>query len=82
MHPIDEILEERCPNLMKNEIFWFLIRPIVFKIFKYHEAKKIVREISKKSGFECFSYLTNFLHSDHIVRNIENVPKSYFYLLL
>lgn len=76
MHPIDEILEERCPNLMKNKIFWFLIRPIVFKIFKYHEAKKIVREISKKSGFECFLYLTNFLQSDHIVRNIENVPKS------
>ena len=76
MHPIDEILEERCPNLMKNEIFWFLIRPIVFKIFKYHEAKKIVREISKKSGFECFSYLTNFLQSNHNIQNIENVPKN------
>ena len=76
MHPIDEILEERCPNLMKNKIFWFLIRPIVFKIFKYHEAKKIVRDISKKSGFECFSYLTNFLQSNHNVQNIENVPKN------
>tara|TARA_B100001057_G_scaffold268705_1_gene268838 strand:+ start:426 stop:1259 length:834 start_codon:yes stop_codon:yes gene_type:complete len=76
MHPIDEIMEERCPNLIKNKIFWFLIRPLVFKIFKYNDAKKIVSDISKKSGFECFSYLTNFLHSDHIVQSIENVPKS------
>ena len=76
MHPIDEILEERCSNLMKNKIFWSFIRPIVFKIFKYHEAKKIVRDISKKSGFECFSYLTNFLQSNHNVQNIENVPKN------
>tara|TARA_Y100000768_G_scaffold271398_1_gene207511 strand:- start:2926 stop:3777 length:852 start_codon:yes stop_codon:yes gene_type:complete len=76
MHPIDEILEERCPNLMKNKILWSLIRPFVFKIFKYHEAKKIVRDISKKSGFECFSYLTNFLQSNHNIQNIENVPKN------
>ena len=76
MHPIDEILEERCPNLMKNKILWSLIRPFVFKIFKYHEAKKIVKDISKKSGFECFSYLTNFLQSNHNIQNIENVPKN------
>ena len=76
MHPIDEILEERCPNLMKNKILWSLIRPFVFKIFKYHEAKKIVKDISKKSGFECFSYLTNFLQSNHNIKNIENVPKN------
>ena len=76
MHPIDEILEERCPNLMKNKILWSLIRPFVFKIFKYHEAKKIVGDISKKSGFECFSYLTNFLQSNHNIQNIENVPKN------
>jgi len=76
MHPIDEILEERCPNLMKNKILWSLIRPFVFKIFKYHEAKKIVKDISKKSGFDCFSYLTNFLQSNHNIQNIENVPKN------
>ena len=76
MHPIDEIMEERCPNLMKNKIIWSLIRPTVFKIFKYYDAKKIVNNISKKSGFECFSYLTNFLQSNHNVHNIENVPKS------
>jgi len=76
MHPIDEIMEERCPNLMKNRIIWSLIRPTVFKIFKYYDAKKIVNNISKKSGFECFSYLTNFLQSNHNVHNIENVPKS------
>ena len=76
MHPIDEIMEERCPNLMKNKIIWFLIRPLVFKIFKYNDAKKIVSDISKKSGFECFSYLTHFLQSDHNVQNIENVPKN------
>ena len=45
MHPIDEIMEERCPNLMRNKIFWSFIKPSIYKIFKYDEAKKIVDDI-------------------------------------
>tara|TARA_B100000676_G_C18076511_1_gene848010 strand:+ start:1571 stop:2389 length:819 start_codon:yes stop_codon:yes gene_type:complete len=76
MHPIDEIMEERCPNLMKNKILWSFIKPSIFKVFKYYDAKRIVDDISEKSGFECFTYLTNFLQSDHFVKDINNVPKS------
>lgn len=76
MHPIDEIMEERCPNLMKNKILWSFIRPSVYRIFKYNDAKKIVSDICKKSGYECFLYLANYLQSDHKVQNIDNVPKS------
>jgi len=76
MHPIDEIMEERCPNLMKNKILWSFIKPSIFRIFKYYDAKRIVDDISEKSGFECFTYLTNFLQSDHFVKDINNVPKS------
>ena len=76
MHPIDQIMEERCPNLMKNKILWSFIKPSIFKIFKYYDAKRIVDDISEKSGFECFTYLTNFLQSDHFVKDINNVPKS------
>ena len=76
MHPIDEIMEERCPNLMKNKILWSFIKSPIRKIFKYNDAKKIVCDISKKSGYGCFSYLSNFLQSDHIVQDIDNVPKN------
>ena len=69
MHPIDEIMEERCPNLMRNKILWSFIKPSIFKIFKYYDAKRIVDDISEKSGFECFTYLTNFLQSDHFVKH-------------
>ena len=41
MHPIDEIMEERCPNLMRNKILWSFIKPSIFKIFKYYDAKRI-----------------------------------------
>ena len=75
MHPIDEIMEERCPNLIKNKILWSLTKPSIYKIFKYRDAKRIVSDISKKSGFECFTYLTNFLKSEHDVQNLDNVPK-------
>ena len=75
MHPIDEIMEERCPNLMKNKIFWSFIKPSIYKIFRYEEAKKIVDEINNKSGFECFTYLTEFLKAENKVINLSNVPK-------
>ena len=75
MHPIDEIMEERCPNLMKNKIFWSLLSPSIYKIFKYKDAKKIVDDIEGKSGFDCFTYLTEFLKSDNQVKNLSNVPK-------
>ena len=76
MHPIDEIMEERCPNLMKNKILWSFIKLPIHKTFKYNDAKRIVSDISKKSGYECFSYLSNFLQSDHNVQDIDNVPKN------
>ena len=75
MHPIDEIMEERCPNLMKNKIFWSFLSPSIYKIFKYKDAKKIVDDIEGKSGFDCFTYLTEFLKSDNQVKNLSNVPK-------
>ena len=52
MHPIDQIMEERCPNLMKNKILWSFIKPSIFKVFKYYDAKRIVDDISEKSGPE------------------------------
>lgn len=76
MHPIDEIMEERCPNLMRNKIFWSFIKPSIYKIFKYDEAKKIVDDIINKSGFECFTYLTEFLKAENQVTNLSNVPSS------
>ena len=45
MHPIDEIMEERCPNLMKNKILWSFIKPTIFKVFKYYDAKRIVDDM-------------------------------------
>ena len=76
MHPIDEIMEERCPNLMRNKIFWSFIKPSIYKIFKYEEAKKIVDDIINKPGFECFTYLTEFLKAENQVTNLSNVPSS------
>jgi len=66
MHPIDEILEERCPNLMKNKILWSLIRPFVFKIFKYHEAKKIVKSLfAIKKVIRALAYAIHYICSFH-----------------
>ena len=52
MHPIDEIMEERCPNLMKNKILWSFIKPSIFKVFKYYDAKRIVDDISETPHIE------------------------------
>ena len=38
LHPIDQIIKERCPKLMSNKVC-DLIKPSVFKIFKYQTAK-------------------------------------------
>ena len=75
IHPIDEIIEERCPKLMSNKYLWSVIKPTIFKIFKYQTAKKITDDISNISGFECFTYLTNLLKFNLDIRNIELVPE-------
>ena len=75
IHPIDEIIEERCPKLMSNKYLWSVIKPTIFKIFKYQTAKKITDDISNISGFECFNYLTNLLKFNLDIRNIELVPE-------
>ena len=75
IHPIDEIIEERCPKLISNKFLWSVIKPTIFKIFKYQTAKNITDDISDISGFECFTYLTNMLKFNLDIRNIELVPK-------
>ena len=75
IHPIDEIIEERCPKLMSNKYLWSVIKPTIFKIFKYQTAKNITDDISNISGFECFNYLTNLLKFNLDIRNIELVPE-------
>ena len=75
IHPIDEIIEERCPKLMSNKYLRSVIKPTIFKIFKYQTAKKITDDISNISGFECFTYLTNLLKFNLDIRNIELVPE-------
>ena len=75
IHPIDEIIEERCPKLMSNKFLWSVIKPTIFKIFKYQTAKNITDDISNISGFECFNYLTNLLKFNLDIRNIELVPE-------
>ena len=76
IHPIDEIIEERCPKLMSKKFLWSVIKPTIFKIFKYQTAKNITDDISDISGFECFNYLTNLLKFNLDIRNIELVPKN------
>jgi putative hemolysin len=76
IHPIDEIIEERCPKLMSKKFLWSAIKPTIFKIFKYQTAKNITDDISDLSGFECFNYLTNLLKFNLDIRNIELVPKN------
>ena len=49
IHPIDEIIEERCPKLMSNKYLWSVIKPTIFKIFKYQTAKNITDDISNLS---------------------------------
>ena len=75
IHPIDEIIEERWPKLMSNKFLWSVLKPTIFKIFKYQTAKNITDDISNISGFECFNYLTNLLKFNLDIRNIELVPE-------
>ena len=76
LHPIDEIIEERCPKLMSNKYLWSLIKPTIFKIFKYETAKNITDDISSVSGYDCFTYLTDLLNFNLDIRNIEFVPEN------
>ena len=75
LHPIDQIIEERCPKLMRNKFFWSLVRPTIYKVFKYQTAKNITDDISNKSGYGCVEYLTNLLNFNLEIKNLNNIPK-------
>ena len=75
LHPIDQIIEERCPKLMRNRLFWSLVRPTIYKIFKYQKAKNITDDISNESGYGCFEYLTNLLNFNLEIENLNKIPK-------
>ena len=75
LHPIDQIIEERCPKLMSNKFFWSLVRPTIYKVFKYQTARNITDDISNKSGYGCFEYLTNLLNFNLEIKNLNNIPK-------
>ena len=75
LHPIDQIIEERCPKLMRNKFFWSLVRPTIYKVFKYQTARNITDDISNKSGYGCFEYLTNLLNFNLEIKNLNNIPK-------
>ena len=75
LHPIDQIIEERCPKLMSNKFFWSLVRPTIYKVFKYQTAKNITDDISNESGYGCFKYLTNLLNFNLEIKNLNNIPK-------
>ena len=75
IHPIDQIIEERCPKLMRNKFFWSLFRPTIYKVFKYQTAKNITDDISNETGYGCFKYLTNLLNFNLEIENLNNIPK-------
>ena len=49
MHPIDEIMEERCPNLMKNKILWSFWVPYIM-ILVMRVGVSILRVFSQGDG--------------------------------
>ena len=41
LHPVDQIIEERCEKLRRNKFLWNVIKTPIFKVLNYKEAKEI-----------------------------------------
>ena len=74
LHPVDQIIEERCEKLRRNKFLWNIIKTPIFKALNYKEAKEITDIIFSKNGFDAFSYLVEILDTSMRVEHLDFVP--------
>ncbi|RST88330.1 acyltransferase [Aquibium carbonis] len=73
LHVIDQLIHERSLKLSRHPL-WPMIRPLLFRIFRYEEAVRMADAIAPLPGLEAMQYLSSLLSLDLTLAGTENLP--------
>lgn len=73
LHIVDQLIHERSLKLSRHPL-WPLMRPVLLRIFRYHEAVRMADDIAQLPGREAMQFLSNLLSLDLTLAGAENLP--------
>ena len=74
-HHIDQLIEERAPWLMKNNIFSMICRGIIFKLLNYNHTISIAEHLNHYDGRQIFDVMGRYLARHVRVDGLHHIPK-------
>jgi putative hemolysin len=73
-HIVDILIEERAPQLAASPS-WPFLRPILYPILHYPEARRMADAIATMSGQEALDYISDLLSVRLDVRGLDRIPR-------
>ncbi len=74
-HIIDLLIEERAPHLA-GSASWPLLRPAIYKMLHYKQARRMADDIGPMSGKDAMEYMSALLNLRLDVKGLERIPKA------
>lgn len=75
VHIVEELIEERAPNLVGRPRLWRAIRPLLYRLLAYDAAVFLADAVRPKSGHEAFSMVARHISPRIAVEGLQNVPR-------
>jgi putative hemolysin len=72
-HIIDQLIHERATR-MSRTMMWPLLRPLIYRVFNYHQAVFMADEIAAMSGRDAMTYLSGVLSLNVTATGTQNIP--------
>jgi putative hemolysin len=74
-HIVDQLIEERAPHLAASPA-WPLLKPVLYPVLLYAEARRMADDIAPMGGREALDYISTLLSVRLDVHGLDRVPKS------
>ncbi len=74
-HIIDVLIEERAPRLAASPS-WPLMRPAIYRMLHYKQARRMADDIGPMSGKDAMEYMSALLSLRLDVKGLERLPKA------
>ena len=73
-HIVDALIEERAPHFVASPL-WPLMRPALYALLGYRQARRLADDVSHMGGREAFEHLSGLLSLKTEVRGLERIPR-------
>lgn len=74
-HIVDTLIEERAPGLIRRQLLWRTLKPLLYPLLGYTQARAMADAIAPLSGYDGLRYLSETVQLDVRCRGREHVPQ-------